>query len=200
MAIEPIGKTTWSRLDPALRAELAAVVRAGGDAWHSQYHDAMAWWLLLMLACVGGGAAAAWDLAVGGFSFVEWGSWLVRDPVAAVVGLVRQPQRLGLVAAVVVGVWVGITWARNHDRRGLALTSGALVVVRGNQLRVVRYADVASVERSAHGNWRVARFTVLRLRTRGGATLRLFTVARWADAAVERIDRTTAAASPSARA
>ena len=186
-------QTTWNRLDPALRRELDAVVGPPSAAFHSQYHDAMAWWLLLLLCCVGGGGAAAWDLLSDASAEASWWRWLFAHPLAALSGLWRTPQRLGLLASVVLGAWTALTWWHNHHRRGLALTSQALVVVRGRALRVLRYADVARATCTNHG--RVGgRFTVLTLGTRAGATLHLTTTGNWASAALTRIAATGAQA------
>lgn len=184
-----ITKTTWSQLDPGFRAELAAVVAGRGDTYVCQYKDAMAWWLLLMLVCVGGGGAALWDLLSEPAGLARWGSLFAENPFRALFGFVRSPQRLGLLAAAVVGVWTAVTWVRNHGRRGLALTKDAVVVVRGRHLRVLPYAEIADVQRTSHGNYGRSkqRFTVLALTTKQGAKLKLYTFGHWANAAQQRI-------------
>lgn len=161
--------TTWTRVDPALRAELEAILKrpTSPQVYYSTYSDAMAWWLLLTLACVGGGAAAAWDLASS--DVVSW----------------RSPAALGLAAALVVGTWTSTTWVRNHQRRGFALTKEAIVVVRGGTLKILRYADVVDGERSRHGR-PGNRFSALSLKTRDGRSVTLLASGTWIDAALAR--------------
>lgn len=187
-----IDRTTWNRLPPERRAALAAVVAdRSNDAFHDQYRDAMGWWLLLILACVGGGAAAWWEVPGGGLGLLRG---LATSPLATLEGCLRSPPRLGLLAAMVLGPWTAVTWVHNHNRRGLALTEDAMVVVRGRHLRILRYADVTGVQRTRHGRFgrRARPFTVLALTTTAGGRLRLFTTARWADAFEQRILRAAA--------
>lgn len=166
--------TTWTRVDPALRAELEEILKrpTSPQAYYSTYPDAMAWWLLLTLACAGGGGAAAWELGLSGML-----SFSLRSPVY-----------LGFAAALVVGVWTSTTWIRNHERRGFALTREAIVVVRGRTLKVLRYADVVDGERSRHGR-PGKRFSALSLKTRDGRSVTLLASGTWIDAALARFAR-----------
>lgn len=170
-------KTTWARLEPAMRAELEAVMRTAGEAWVSQYQDAMAWWLLLMLASVGGLIAF----------FVEFGSELgetlpfIASNPSQLPLLLLQPHWLGLIACLVIAPWTAITWAKNHRRRGLALTRTAIVVVRGATLKVLPLSDITGLESFAVGSLG-KRFTVLTLQTKRGEKVEFNVIGRWAGA------------------
>ncbi len=170
-------KTTWSALEPSLRSELDAVMRTPSDAWVSQYHDAMAWWLLLMLASVGG--------LVG--LLVEFGSELgetvslISSEPSLLPRLFLQPHWVGLVACLVVAPLTAVTWARNHNRRGLALTRTAIVVVRGATLKLLPLSDITGMESRSIGAVG-KRFSVLTLQTKGGEKVELTTNGRWVSA------------------
>lgn len=172
-----LSKTTWSNLEPTIRTDLEAVMRSSSDAWVSEYQDAMAWWLLLMLVSVGG---------LGGLLF-EFGSDLgetmtiVANQPALLPNLFLQPHWLGLVACLVIAPWTAITWARNHHRRGLALTRTAIVVVRGATLKVLPLSDITGAESHVIGAIG-KRFTVLKLQTTRGEKVEFNTSGRWADA------------------
>lgn len=172
MALE---KTTWARLDESLRSELEALLKSPSDRYYSQYHDAMAWWLLLMLASVGGLIAF----------FVEWSSDLAEtlsaiasDP-SVLPAVLMQPHWLGLVACLVVAPWTALTWIRSHNRRGLALTRTAIVVVRGATLKLLPLSEIATASSRSIGA-RGKRFSVLTLELRSGQKLELNTSGAWA--------------------
>lgn len=156
-------KTTWSRLEPGQREELEALLRAPGDRYVSEYLDAMAWWLLLMLASVGG--------LVG--LLVEFGPELgetvdlLRAEPSLLPRVLLAPHWLGLLACLVIAPWTAITWARNHQRRGLALTRTAVVAVRGATLKVLPLSDITATSSRVIGA-RGKRFTVLTLETTRG--------------------------------
>lgn len=170
-------KTTWSKLEPSLRIELEGVMAANGDSWVSEYQDAMAWWLLLMLASVGGLIGLV----------VEFGSEasetlsLAAQAPSLIPSLLLQPHWLGLVACLVISSWTGVTWARNHNRRGLALTRAAIVVVRGATLKLLPLPELASASSRTLGAVG-KRFTVLTLKTKAGETIEFNTRGTWAAA------------------
>lgn len=170
-------KTTWSALKPTLRNELDAVMRTPNDAWHSQYHDAMAWWLLLMLASVGGFIGLAVSF---GSEVVETLSLVSSEP-SLLPDLLLQPHWLGLVVCLVVAPLTAVTWARNHNRRGLALTRTAIVVVRGATLKLLPLADITGLESRTIGAVG-KRFSVLTLQTKGGEKVEFDTSGRWVTA------------------
>ena len=170
-------KTSWSQLEPSLRSELDAVMRTPGDAWHSQYQDAMAWWLLLMLASVGGFIG----LLVTFWSELGETVSLVSTEPSLLPNLLLQPHWLGLVACLVVAPLTAVTWARNHNRRGLALTRTAIVIVRGATLKLLPLADITGVESRTIGAVG-KRFSVLTLQTKGGEKVELTTNGRWVSA------------------
>lgn len=172
-----LSRTKWSALEPSLRSELEAVMAANGEAWVSEYHDAMAWWLLLMLASVGG--LVAFLVEFGG----EVGETfsLVAQAPSLVPTLFLRPHWLGLFACLVIGPWTAITWARNHNRRGLALIRSAIVVVRGATLKLLPLSEIASASARTIGAVG-KRFTVLTLKTKTSETIEFNTRGTWATA------------------
>lgn len=173
-------KTTWSKLEPSLRSELEAVMAANGEAWVSEYQDAMAWWLLLMLASVGGLIGLVVEF---GSEAQETFSLAAQEP-SLIPTLFLQAHWLGLVACLVIASWTGLTWARNHNRRGLALTRAAIVVVRGATLKLLPLSELASASSRTLGAVG-KRFTVLTLTTKAGETIEFNSRGSWA-AAVTR--------------
>jgi hypothetical protein len=129
----------------------------------SEYLDTMAWWLLLMLASVGG--------LIG--LLVEFGPELgstfdvARAEPALLPRVLLAPHVVGLVACLVVGPWTAVTWARNHQRRGLALTRTAIIVVRGPTLKRLPLDDVTAASSRVIGA-PGRRFSVLSLETARG--------------------------------
>ena len=187
-------RTTWAGLDPKLREELERVVRGGGDDYHSEYLDAVGWFLLLSLTCLFGIVASVinedhWE------EIPEWLSWFARDPLDFPRSLLFSPWRAGLIFLPPLSAYVGLTWIRNHQRRGLALTSEAIVVVRGNKLVVVPYAEIASTTMQRFRT-RSQAFTVLELTLEQGKRMSLYTTGRWAAAANERIAKAGGAVTP----
>ena len=176
-------KTTWKHIDPTLHTELVALLKdqSPTSAFYTQYEEVWGFWMLAMLACIGGLGTAVWYFATEPGSFSEILPRLLRDPFG-----IHWPVYLGSIAAIVIGVWTALTWMRNHKRRGLALTKDAIVVVRGNKLKILKYRDVASHESSQHGR-RGNRFTALTLKTRDGETLTLLTNGNWARAAAAKL-------------
>lgn len=170
-------KTTWSKVEPSMRSELENVMASNGDTWVSEYQDAMAWWLLLMLASVGGliGLVVAFGSEAG-----EMLSLVAQEP-SLIPTLFLQPQWLGLVVCLVIAPWTAITWARNHNRRGLALTRSTIVVVRGATLKLLPLSEIASVSARTIGAVG-KRFTVLTLKTKGNETVEFNTTGNWAGA------------------
>src|SRR5688572_20168385 len=88
--------TTWSQLEPSLRAELHALLAAdraaragaaGSADYLSQYQDAMAWWLLLALACAGGIVTALYLAYVDGAEATRmWLQAFLTMPIGALRG------------------------------------------------------------------------------------------------------------------
>ncbi|MER2560843.1 MAG: hypothetical protein ABTQ32_09000 [Myxococcaceae bacterium] len=178
-------KTTWSKLEPSLRQELEAVMAANRDTWVSEYHDAMAWWLLLMLASVGGLIGLVVEF---GNEATETLSLAAQAP-SLIPSLLLQPHWLGLVTCLVIAVWTGVTWARNHNRRGLALTRAAIVVVRGATLKLLPLSELASASSRTIGAVG-KRFTVLTLKTKADQTIEFNTRGTWAAAVTRALEST----------
>jgi hypothetical protein len=185
-------KTTWKKIDAALRTELDAIVKTRANTWHPDYLDAVAWWLLLMLACVGGVGTWIWyqmtepDGLAGLFALArEQPLWWLRS-------MLLSPHNLGVLAALVIGPWTAVTWARNHNRRGLALTRDAIVIVRGNRLRILRYEEVAGAERRTIRTRNRPSFTVLTLQLKNGKKKDLYATGNWAELAIARLPATPA--------
>lgn len=179
-------RKTTSRADPALGAELDALIAARGDAWHDDYLDAVGWWLLLLLVCAGGLGAAIWYHATEPDSVGDFVSYARAYPVDATRVFVSSPHWIGPIAALVVGAWTVVTWARNHRRRGVALAKDAIVLVRGRRLRVLPLAEVAAATHRQVGK-RGKRFTVATITTQDGARRDLYVNGRWAQLLVERV-------------
>lgn len=179
-------KTTWSKLEPSLRTELEAVMAANRDTWVSEYQDAMGWWLLLMLASVGGLIALVVEF---GSEAGETFSLLAQEP-SLLPRLFLQPQWLGLVACLVIAPWTAITWARNHNRRGLALTRSTIVVVRGATLKLLPLSEIATVSANTIGAVG-KRFTVLTLKTKGAETIEFNTRGTWAAAVTSALNQSS---------
>lgn len=178
-------KTRWSALEPSLRSELEAVMTTNGDTWVSEYQDAMAWWLLLMLASVGGLIGLVVEF---GSEAAETFSLAAQEP-ALIPTLFLQPHWLGLVVCLVIAPWTAITWARNHNRRGLALTRSMIVVVRGATLKLLPLSEIASASARTIGAVG-KRFTVLTLKTKGAETIEFNTRGTWATAVQRALGQT----------
>jgi hypothetical protein len=178
-------KTTWGALDPKTRAELEALLRDKGDAFESDYLDALAWWLFGALLCVGGIGASIWDLATdtagaGVFDYIR------EYPLDGVRVLLTSPRYLGLIAALIVGPWIAVTWVRNVGRRGIALTKDALVLVRGPKLLVVPIADMAHAEQRVIKTKKQT-FTVLTVQMKDGRKKDFYCHGSFAALARERL-------------
>ena len=179
-------KTTWNKASTVLRAELEALLQAPNDAFHSDYLDAVAWWLLLLLVSVGGAAAAIWNIATSSIELGFLGEYLAANPVSGFLALLRTPHYSGLIAALIIAPWTALTWIRNVGRRGLAVTSQAIVVMRGPKLLVIPYAAVASATQNTIRT-RKQTFTVVELKFKDGSKRTLYATGRWAALAMARL-------------
>ena len=178
-------KTTWKRLDKALRGELEALLKSPTDAFLSDYGEVVGWWLLVGVACVAGAGAALWDLSTESLGLGDYVRIISANPGY----IATRPSILGLPLALIVGAWIAITWVRSLRRRGYAALESAIVVVRGPKLRVVPYDAIESMDQKAYGHRRRRRFTVLTLKLKDGTTTELNVTGRWAEVARERFER-----------
>ena len=174
----------WSQLEPALRSELETLLAHPDDAFHSDYADAAGWWLLGAVASIGGVAISTWAIMTS-----EVIDLLRIVPERALM----SPFVLGLIASIIVGAIVVVSALRQRGRRGFAALSTAIVRVRGGRLTVIPYDQIASVHR-ARGGRQGRRFTLLRLKLRGGGSETLSVNGRWADVVNARMTERAKAA------
>ncbi len=113
-------------------------------------------------------------------------TYVGEHPLDGVRVLALTPHYGGTIVALIVGGWFAVTWARNHQRRGVALTAGAIVVVRGDKLYVQPLADIVEATARTLGA-RGKRFTVLTLRTTDGRKRDLYVNGHLARLVVERV-------------
>jgi hypothetical protein len=190
-----VERTSAAQLSAGERAELEALLadsRQGraGERFLSDFADAAGWWLLLFLAALVGGIAS-------GLVFFEDGSVGVADFLRALVVnpmvIVLAPHIPGLLVSAAVIVWVALSFVRSYGRRGYAITSFALIRVRGPRLRLLRHLDVARAERSVHGS-RGKRFTALDLTAKDGSRVCFYVTGNFARAALDEVERARSAA------
>lgn len=179
-------ETSWTKIDPSLRAELTALLEKPNDAFHSDFKDAVVWWLFLLLLSVGGAGAAIWDISTDPGSFGFFFQYFAENPLSGLQAFVTTPHLIGLLAALIAGPWAAVTWVRNIGRRGLALTDQAIVLVRGPRLKVLPIADVASAS-ARKIRTRKQTFTVLTAKLKDGRKHDFYCHGRWAELAMRKL-------------
>ena len=185
-------RTTWRQIDPALRAELEAILDAHrrheaplAARFHSDADEFLPFVLLALLASVGGVTACAYLILSATSETMSFGERLGQ--------LVRHPPALftsidaGLIAAGLAAVGLAVFLVRHLGRHGFAITDNALVVVRGPRLRVLPYTEVARTAQT-----KSTRFTALELTMHDGRRERLIVSKGWADAAEAAVTGATA--------
>lgn len=181
-------KTTWKHADPALRAELEAILAKPNDAFESDFQDALVWWLVLLIGSVVAVTACIWAAATDSsdYGFVELVKYFPEDPINTLNGLVVTPRYVGLPVALIVGAWAAITIARNVGRRGVALTSDALVLLRGPKLYVVRFSDVQTATKNTVRTKKQT-FDVITLKLKNGKTQSIYAHGRFTGLAMPKL-------------
>ena len=170
-----VTKTKLAELPPPERAEceeiLAAAIAARPMAtarFVSDEGDTMAWYLLAFVAALAGLVGIVVDQAtasVQGFSLAN----------LSLFGLVHDPRLAGLLVAITVLLFVVITFLRVHKRHGWMATTFGVVRIRGQSVRLLRYAEVAQAVRRRVNVRRG--FSVLELVATDGTKMTLYATA-----------------------
>jgi hypothetical protein len=187
-----IKRVKWSGLDPAMRAELEAILAAHrgrqsplGERFHNDSDELMPFVLLAGLAAVGGLIACVYlitsDTMPEGLTYGDHLRMLVQNPLS----LVTSPEG-GVVGCALVALFLLMFWVRHRGRRGQAITDNALVIVRGPRVKVIPLAEVAGTSQSSHGK-RGKRFSVLAVTFKDGGRKELIATKNWADEAERRV-------------
>jgi hypothetical protein len=175
-----------ARLSAEERQEIESLLRAKNDpTFLSDLADAAAWWILLLVMGTVGAVALTLELFQGGLEGLRFlPGALASGELWMAARILELP--LGLAGVLGVLAWVGVTWRRNHGRRGYLATRFATVRIKGRNLVLMRHARVADVRTERHGR-RGARFTVLKLVGDDGRILSLTVNWAWTETAVGRI-------------
>ena len=186
-------RVKWAELEPALRSELEAILKAHrtrqsslAARFHSDADELMPFVLLGFLAAVGGMIACIYLITSSGSEYEDIGymqhlTFMIKNPQS----LLTSPEG-GVIGTALLALALAVLWLRHRGRRGLAITEHALVVVRGPRLRVLPLAEISGSAQSSHGKLG-KRFTVLKLAMKDGRNQDLIATKDWADAAEARI-------------
>ena len=156
-------RTSLSRLIAAERKELEEILRSQpNDRFLSDYGDSAAWWLLALLGGLGGGIAAVLEME----------------------GMLRPAAIWGPFA---VAAWAAYIWITNHRRRGYAVTTFAIVRIKGRRVVMMSHAELARIEWQKLATY-TQRFSVLELTGSDGKKMTCYVHAGWVRTAIARID------------
>ncbi|RPH36937.1 MAG: hypothetical protein EHM91_15545 [Planctomycetota bacterium] len=170
-------RTSIARLVPHERRELEEILRRQpNERFLSDYGDSSAWWLTALLGGVAGAVAATTQMG-NPLLLLDYG-------VSSLRGLMFPAAFAGSAA---VAVWASYTWITNHRRRGYAVTSFAVVRVKGRRLVMMSHAELARLEWRRIST-RTQRFSVLTLTGTDGRTMTCYVHAGWVRTAVAQID------------
>jgi hypothetical protein len=131
-------RVKWAELDPPLRGELEAILKAHrtrqsslAARFHSDADELMPFVLLGFLAALGGMIACIYLITSSGSEYEEFGymqhlTFMIKNPQS----LLTSPEG-GVIGTALLASALAVFWLRHRGRRGLAITENALVVVRG---------------------------------------------------------------------
>ena len=165
-----VARTKIARLSAPEAAEIERVLAARDpDSFVSDEGDAMAFPLLVFLCAVGGIAAYFFVFGLeeirGALAFLD------EAPEVALRALFLSPPNLGLLVAIAAAAFLAVRFLSVHERHGWMVTSFGVVRIRGRNLKLLRYEDVARAERRRVHAGRRRHFSVLTLTARNGSQM-----------------------------
>lgn len=160
--------TTLGALTQQERTELVAAI--GGKDWVSEQGDGLVWLLFVALLGIAGLGSGVVNFS----ELTELFSFIAEYPSEAPRALLSV-FFLGPVAGLAACVFSVVYFLRVNGRFGWAATRFALVRVRGEKLRLMRYVNLATITQERFGGGRRGRrFTETTLTAKDGSVLKTY--------------------------